>query len=277
MGDDLISLTEKPETIEIINPRGPYNGDGKNIQAPTDDKPYLNKHKGKYYLSWGCYYAMDDNVYGPYTFSSCFVVEERTEPEFHQPKAGLTQDRHGSFFEWNNHTYINCNNLSSNGAHTFWRNTIIMYLHYRDNGEIEPAYINEIWVGQYNAAAGKIKVENYNSAVTAAKHQNNENGFKIRRLSKASSLVYANVMNLIQKSEATFRVSSDNLGGAEIEVRSDGINIHLLGICKVLETKAKYKTVRFRLKNKAEKQNFRLTFKGVGSELLRLDWLSFRK
>ena len=277
MGDDMISLVEKPKTIEIINPKGPYNGDGKNTQAPTDDKPYLNKHKGKYYLSWGCYYAIADNVYGPYTYKGCFVVEDRTESEFRQPKAGLTQDRHGSFFEWNNQTYFNCNDLSSNGANNFWRNTIIMYIHYRDNGEIEPAYISRIGVGQYDASAGRIEAENYYSAFAAEKRQNKENGFEMRGLSKASSLVYANVMNLSQNSEVTFHVSSENPGGAVIEIWSEGVDTLLLGTCNIPETGGKFKTLKCTLKNKAEKQNIKLTFKGTGSELLRLDWICFRK
>ena len=277
LGDDMISLTEKPKIIEIINPRGPYNEDGKNTQQPTDDKPYLHKYKGKYYLSWGCYYAMADNIYGPYTFKGCFVVDERTEPEFRQPKAGLTHDRHGSFFEWNNQTYFNCNDLSSNGATKFWRNTIIMYIHYRDNGEIEPAYINKIGVGQYDASAGRIEAENYYSKTDAEKRQNNENGFELRSLNNASSLIYANVMNLSQNSELTFRVSSENTDGAVIEVWRDGKDSQLLGICKVPETGGKYKIVKCRLKNKAEKQNIKLSFKGTGSELLRMDWICFKK
>ena len=50
LGDDMISLAEKPKTIEIINPRGPYNTDGENTQNTTDDKPYLHKHYGRYFF-----------------------------------------------------------------------------------------------------------------------------------------------------------------------------------------------------------------------------------
>ncbi len=276
MGDDMISLAEEPKTIKIINPRGPYNIDGKNSQQPTDDKPYLHKHNGKYYLSWGCYYAMADNVYGPYTYKGCFIVEDRTEPEFRQTEAGLTHDRHGSFFEFNNQTYFNCNDLSSNGATRFWRNTIIMYIHYRDNGEIEPAYITQTGVGQYDAIAGKIEAENYFSATAAEKRQNTENGFEMRMINNASSLVYSNVLNLPLNCEATFQVSSENPGGCVIEVWDDRDDSVLLGTCDVSETGGTYKTFKCTLKNKAEKQNIRLTFRGTGNELLRLDWMSFR-
>ena len=276
LGEDMISLAEKPKTIEIINPRGLYNKDGTNTKMPTDDKPYLHKHKGKYYLSWGCYYAMAENVYGPYTYKASFIVEDRTEAEFSQPKSGLTHDRHGSFFEWNNQTYFNCNDLSSNGANPFWRNTIIMYIHYRDNGEIEPAYINKIGVGQYDASAGKIEAENYYGAYGAEKRQNNENGFEMRGLNEKSSLLYNHVMNLKQNTHASFRVSSENPDGAIIEIWGEGADTLLLGTCKVPYTAGKYKTVNCKLNNKAEKQNIRFTFKGTGSELLRMDWIQFK-
>jgi arabinoxylan arabinofuranohydrolase len=276
MGDDMVSLAEKPKTIKIIDPRGPYNFDGKNLEQPTDDKPYLHKYNSKYYLSWGCYYAMSDNVYGPYTYKGCFVVEDRTEPEFRQAQAGLTHDRHGSFFEFNNQTYFNCNDLSSNGANRFWRNTVIMYIHYRDNGEIEPAYINKTGVGHYNAANGRIEAENYFSAAAAEKRQNTENGFEMRVPGPASQLVYSGVMNLPQNCTAAFRVSSENAGGCVMEVWGGQDDKELLGKCVIPETGGKYRTITCRLKNNAEKQNIRLAFKGTGSELVRLDWMIFR-
>ncbi len=278
LGDNMISLAEEPHTIKIINPRGPYNHDGKNSQEPTDDKAYLHKHNGRYYLSWGCYYAMAESVYGPYTYKGCFIVEGRTESEFRGGEFGVTHDRHGSFFQWNNQTYFNCNDLSSNGAHNFWRNTIIMYIHYRDNGEIEPAYINRIGVGQYDAAAGPIEAENYYLAMSAEKGQNREKGFEMKGLNAASSLVYSNVMNLPQNCEATFRISSYNRGGGVIEVWHDGDDSddsELLGTCEVPETGGRYATVKCRLKNKAEELSIRLAFKVGGKESFRLDWISF--
>ena len=271
---DMISLAEKPKKIKIINPRGPYNLDGNNTQQPTDDKSYVHKHDGKYYLSWGCYYAVSDNVYGPYTYKGVFIVENRTELEFRGGEAGVTYDRHGSFFEWNNQTYFNCNDLSSNGANKFWRNIVIMYIHYRDNGEIEPAYINSVGVGQYDATAGPIQAENYYSAVAAEKRQNKEKGFEMR-VKASGSLIYPNVMNMPQNCKATFRVGCKNSGSCFIEVWRDCDNGQLLGKCEVPDTGGQYKTVKCSLKNKAEKQSIRLVFKGIGNELLHLDWISF--
>jgi hypothetical protein len=50
LNEDMISLAEKPRVIQIRNPRGPYNHDGSNKSNPTDDKPYLHKRNGWYYL-----------------------------------------------------------------------------------------------------------------------------------------------------------------------------------------------------------------------------------
>ena len=89
LNPDMISLAETPRLLQLDRKMGPY-GPGK-----LDDKPYLHKRGGFYYLSWGCYYAMSKDVYGPYEYRDCFIKSESTAPEF-RPR--LTYDRHGSFF-----------------------------------------------------------------------------------------------------------------------------------------------------------------------------------
>jgi beta-xylosidase len=135
LGDDMISLAERPRAIEIINPRGPYSRDGKNTGRPTDDKAYLHKRNDWYYLSWGCYYAMSRNVYGPYDCKGSFLAPETTAPELSQG-GRWDYERHGSFFEWRGQWYFICNDLSRHGR--FFRNSAIGYVHYRENGEIAP-------------------------------------------------------------------------------------------------------------------------------------------
>ncbi len=88
LNDDMISLAETPRKIAIANVAGPY-GVGK-----ADDKPFLHKANGHYYLSWGCFYAMSDNVYGPYTYKDCLITSARTEKKFQRD---LVQDRHACF------------------------------------------------------------------------------------------------------------------------------------------------------------------------------------
>ena len=87
LNDDMVTLAETPRKVAIEGKTGPY-GAGK-----TDDKSYLHKYNGKYYLSWGCFYAMSDNVYGPYVYKGCIITQARTEPAFQKD---LVQDRHAS-------------------------------------------------------------------------------------------------------------------------------------------------------------------------------------
>jgi len=146
LNDDMISLAEKPRKLKIKNPRGPYNLDGKNKKQPTDDKVDIQKYMGKYYLSWGAFYAMSDNLYGPYKCKGAFINEENVAPEFRNQD--LTHDRHGKFFEWNGQWYFACNDMSQPGSHGVFRNSIISYVYYKENGEIEPIIIDKDGVGR---------------------------------------------------------------------------------------------------------------------------------
>ena len=85
LNEDMISLAEKPRKITINNPRGPYNQYGLNKEKPTDDKPFLHAYNGKFYLSWGCFYAMSDNVYGPYEFTGSIIEQESFDLGYDAP------------------------------------------------------------------------------------------------------------------------------------------------------------------------------------------------
>jgi beta-xylosidase len=127
---DMISLAETPRRINILNPEGPY-GKGK-----TDDKPYLHKRGGLYYLSWGCYYAMSKSVYGDYDCKGSIVVEANVHPSLRYKHRHITLDRHGSFFEWRGQWYFICNEMGITQKDHF-RDSSITNVHYRENGEIE--------------------------------------------------------------------------------------------------------------------------------------------
>ncbi len=268
LNKDMISLAEAPRKIELDQKDGPY-GPGK-----TDDKPYLHKYKGNYYLSWGCFYAMSDSVYGPYTYKGSVIVESRTSPEFQK---GLTMDRHGCFFELYNQWYFMCNDQSWPGSHGVFRNSVICYVHYRDNGEIEPVTLDSVGVGEYDAANGRIEAENYFKAVNTTKRQSPEGGFEIKGIRENSRLVYPRVRNIPANCSMKFHVASAALQGGVIEVRASGFRGKLLGRCQVPYTGGwtSYKTVECKLKNTAEKMDIALVFKGQGAELMRLDWMSF--
>ena len=268
LNKDMISLAEPPRKIKLDQKDGPY-GPGK-----TDDKPYLHQYKGKYYLSWGCFYAMSDNIYGPYTYKGSVIVQERTSPEF---QTGLTMDRHGCFFELNNQWYFMCNDQSWPGSHGFYRNSVISYIHYRDNGEIEPVRLDVVGVGEYDAANGRIEAEDYFKAVNTTIRQSADGGYEIRGIRENSRLVYPNVRNIRANSVMSFRVASGNLQGGTIEVRENGARGKLIGRCLVPYTGGwtSYRTFTCKLKNMVERVDITLVFKGQGTELMRLNWLRF--
>ena len=133
--EDMISLAETPRKITIHNPEGPY-GKGK-----TDDKPYLYKRNGVYYLSWGCFYAMADNVYGPYDCRGSIIREENVAVTHRYKDQCITHDRHGSFFEWHDQWYFMCNDQSETRNQHF-RDSSICYVSYKANGEIAPVLLD---------------------------------------------------------------------------------------------------------------------------------------
>jgi hypothetical protein len=137
MSDDMLSVAEKPGPLEIINPRGPY-GKGK-----TDDKVFLHKRKGIYYLSWGSYYATSDTIDGTYTYRGCIVDPAKMEKRFRERTwpHGPTQGRHGSFFEWKGQWYFAYCEMCFSG-NRYYRDFWISPVYYRENGEIEPIFIN---------------------------------------------------------------------------------------------------------------------------------------
>lgn len=85
--DDMVGLAEKPRHVTVNHPYGPC-GDGK-----TDDKPFLHKENGTYYLSWGCFYATGTSVYGPFNTQGSVVSTANIAPDF---RIGDTVERHAA-------------------------------------------------------------------------------------------------------------------------------------------------------------------------------------
>jgi len=163
LAEDMVTLAEPPRKITIHNPEGPY-GVGK-----TDDKPYLHRRGGVYYLSWGCYYGMSQNLCGPYECQGTLLREESISPELRYRPGSLTLadwrgfagkdapvqiyderaisfDRHGSFFEWRGQWYFMCNDMSHT-RNPFYRDSSIGRVFYRPDGRIEPVRLESAGVG----------------------------------------------------------------------------------------------------------------------------------
>ena len=98
LGPDLMSLAEYPQKVQVLNPTGPYG-------AKTDDKPFMHKANGLYYLSWGCFYGTGASPYGPFQYVGSAIDTAFLAPDFRMnqttgPWYGWEDyaDRHGSFF-----------------------------------------------------------------------------------------------------------------------------------------------------------------------------------
>lgn len=137
MNRDMVSMAENPKPLLIRNPEGPY-GPGR-----TDDKPYLHKRAGIYYLSWGCYYGMSEKLYGPYQCQGSIIQRENICTALQDPgDCGIDHDRHGSFFEWDGQWYFICNEKGLTRSEWF-RDSSICYVDYTPGGRILPVQITE--------------------------------------------------------------------------------------------------------------------------------------
>lgn len=268
LNDDMISLAEPPRLMELDRKNGPI-GEGK-----TDDKPYLHRRGNQYYLSWGCFYATGDSPYGPFKYKGSIVTKERTDPTF---RRRLLSDRHGTFFDFNGQSYFACNDLSSPGASNYFRNTLIAYVHYRDNGEIEPIHLTPQGVGGYDAKQPVIQAEDYFLAEGAQKRETPGGGFGVTAFTDGGRLAFPNVANLAADTTAYVRLACARPEGATIEIHSVAPDGPLLGRVAVPDTggPATYQTLACPLKNSAGKTDLHVVVRGKTGESLWIDWISF--
>lgn len=263
--DDMISLAEMPRLIELDHKAGPY-GEGK-----TDDKPFLHKRSGIYYLSWGCFYAIADSPYGPFTYKGTIINPENTAPEFRN--SHLLLDRHGSFFEFNGQWYFACNDYSRKGSTAQFRDSILSYVHYRDNGELAPIRIDGIGVGRYDSALGRIEAEDYFKLTGGSVRESLSGGFEVRDLANKSVLLYANVHNVPSRASVILHISSAMDKKGRVEIREKGLTGKLLGHAAIPSTGSwdNYLDLQIPLASPGQTVDLAFVFRGGGGELARLD------
>lgn len=223
LNDDMISLAEKPRKIQINNPAGPYG------KGTTDDKPSVHKYKDKFYLSWGAFYSMSNNVYGPYEYKGVILNETSFAPGYDKPTwpKGPQQGRHGNFFEWNNQTYFTYCDISQTG-NRYFRDSFISYVHYKANGEMSPIWVDGIGVGEYDASKGVIEAENYFSALGTEKREAAK-GFTVATKAATAVLGYQNIKALAGMKSLTLNLMADKTGEAKVEVRRRTADGAILG------------------------------------------------
>lgn len=215
LNDDMISLAEAPRKL-VVHPKfGPY-GEGK-----LDDKPDLHKANGHYYLSWGCFYAMADEIYGPYVYQGA-VMDAATSfaPGYAAPTwpKGPLQGRHGNFFSWHNQSYFTYCDISQTG-NRYFRDSFISYVHYKDNGEMAFVRVDGVGVGQYGSDHGPIEAEDYFKAEGMRKRQISGGGFAVTPGAQGGSLTFPNIRGLATCNRITLNFTSGAGSGLPVEVR----------------------------------------------------------
>ena len=277
LNKDMISLAEKPRKIEIKNPRGPYNQDGKNKTWITDDKPFMHFYNGKYYLSWGCFYAMADNVYGPYDYKSSIMEKESFAEGYDAPTwpNGFKQGRHGSFFQWHNQWYFAYCDISQTG-NRFFRDTFISYVHYKKNGEIALVRVDGVGVGQYNANNGSIEAEDYFKASKISKIESLGGGFKVANINNCDFLTFQNIKGLEDKSRIEFKATV--IRNVTIEIHYDSPEGQILTSYKLKKQKGKSASdfYEFGFPPQQGSKNLCFVFKGKKKDMLTIDSFSFK-
>ena len=273
--NDMISLAETPH--DLINSKiGGFgsvqiNKVTKDTNFIAQDHQYFHKYNGIYYLSVGMNYETSSNVYGPFS-------NRRRTSNF---------NGHSSFCEYNGQWYHSWEFSDEAFGNRNYRQTMLTYLHYKDNGDMvddlnfmQKGKYYKYGVGNYDAAWDTIQAEWYfKKSPRIEKRECPVDGFEIQNIQNGDYLNYPNVKNLLANATINFRVSSENLNGETIEIHKDSEKGEILGRCKVPSTGSwkTYKTVSCKLKNKAQTTNLYFVFKGESNELMRLDWFYFSK
>ena len=228
LNDDMISLAEAPKKITVSNPRGPYNLCGTRKEKTTDDKPFIHYYNKKYYLSWGCFYAISDNVYGPYEYKGSIIESKSFAHGYDSPTwpNGFKQGRHGSFFNWHNQWYFAYCDMSQTG-NRYFRDTFISYVNYRENGEIALIRVDGVGVGNFDINKGDINAVEYFKSVGVKKIENTDGTFSISEIGDKDFLVYNKIKGLKGKKHIKFTGKFNH--NFKIEARLDSPTGELIG------------------------------------------------
>jgi arabinoxylan arabinofuranohydrolase len=262
LNEDMVSLAGPPRDL-ITNQ--PY---GFGTAHAARDHSYFHKYNGLYYLSCASVYMTAPNIYGPYS-----------NPRRAGPGLG-----HSAFGGYNGQWYhaweFTCDPY---GVRTY-RQVMLTYLHYKDNGDmVDDSFFVKggggynCGVGNYDANWERIEAEWYFAMDGARKRQSPEGGFEIQGITNGAWLKFPRVKNMRANSRLSFRVASANPRGGRILIHRTDERGPLLGTCEVPSTGGwdSYAIVSCDLQNEAGTNDICLVFQG-DLEPLRLNWLAFR-
>ncbi len=264
LNEDMISLAETPKPITIT---GKLWEDAPKWQ----DKNYLFKYNGTYYLSWGRDYATSKNIYGPYECVGPVGTGHN-----------LDAFAHGSFFWWKGQFYHIWTYYIKAGLK--YRECIISYCHFTDDGRIvtDTQFLDQHFktgMGQYAASWPEIQAEwYYEKSDDIKKQECAEGGFELANIRNGSWIRFANVDFSNEPEKFSARIG--NIGGkGKIEIRLDSLSGTSLGEVSVLRTgnHQPYSTVSCEIEKISGKRDVYLLFTGKNKKLFRLNYLKFNE
>ncbi|MDX2186022.1 MAG: family 43 glycosylhydrolase [Opitutaceae bacterium] len=246
LASDMLSLAEPPRQIQI---------EGLPAQ---DDKNFLHKHGGRYYLTWGSFHAVSDSIHGPYRYLGNF---------------GASHD-HGSFFSWRGQDF---NAFTVYDPTLYFRGTGICYVHYKNDGRIvvDPLVV-EHGVGRYDASWNQIRAAWFMEGDGIRKRENHWERIEIEVLRDGAHLIFPRISNMPINPLLTL-FGTSNRAGTTVEARLKGPNGPILGSLTLPEAKSwghwTYQSHQMRLNHSAPELDLCLTVKGVeGEGLMRFEY-----
>lgn len=231
LAQDMIHLAEPLRRIE-------YEGN-----PCPEDKPSIHKQNGIYYLTHASYYAVADNVYGPYV---------------HRGHIGFTND-HGAFFTYHNQTYFAAGGMDS--PNRFMRASYLVPCHYRKNGEIViDQEIAAYGCGQYDGAWESIAAKWYFDASRECKREK-ENGDFLVELKDGEYLYFPEIVNV--EENTGFKAGAVVKEDAELLIYEDSPDGNLLGKCTLTpSSQGEVSTYECKLSCRAGKKSLYFQMKG---------------
>lgn len=238
--EDMIHLAEPFRKIEYQNNPCP------------EDKPSVHKYHGKYYLTHASYYAIADQVYGPYV---------------HRGHIGFTND-HGAFFAYRNQTYFGAGGMDN--PNRYMRASYVVPCHYRKCGDIViEQEIAAYGCGQYDAAWERIYAKWYFEASGECKTETKDGDFHVI-LQDGEYLYFPEILNLEENTK--MQIAAACKEEAEVIVREDSPEGEILGRCVLQGTPdQEISFSECRLCCSAGKKSLYLSVRGEAE----IDWFSF--
>ena len=199
LNPDMCSLAEPLRAI-------PYSGN-----PSFEDKATVHKENGRYYLSHASFYAVADNVYGPYTYCG-------------STRANID---HNSFFTYHGQTYQASGGMDN--PNQYFRASFLTYCHYRQNGEIAADTLPTVYgVGQYNANWDRIEAEWFFDRHEAEKEERKDGGFQVKLKEDGSWICFPYVCHMAagMKIRVGYSAKAENTA---LEIRENAPDGALLG------------------------------------------------